>query len=86
MKIIEENAIEIKTIKANKQLYVKQNEIIKRSIDIIVSIIGIMLLVPITLIVKIINILNGERGTIFYLQTRIGKNEKKFKIYKFRTM
>ena len=86
MKIIEENAIEIKTIKANREFCIKTNEIIKRSIDIIVSIIGIVLLLPITLIVKIINLLNGERGTIFYSQTRIGENEKKFKIYKFRTM
>ncbi len=59
---------------------------IKRTIDIIVAIIGVVCLVPITLIVFILNLINNEKGSIFYVQKRIGKDGKLFKMYKFRTM
>lgn len=59
---------------------------IKRLLDIIISIIGIIFLIPIIIIVKLHYILNGDFKSIFYLQDRIGKNGKLFKIIKFRTM
>ena len=62
------------------------NAIIRRSIDIILSIIGIIFLIPLTVIVFLQNLKNGENGKIFYTQNRIGKNGKIFKMYKFRTM
>lgn len=86
MKMMDENVIEIKKLKDNDKFLTKLNEIIKRIADIIISIIGILLLIPTTIVVKIINIINKEKDSIFYSQTRIGKNGKKFKIYKFRTM
>ena len=86
MKMIDENVIVIKKLKNNYKFLTKLNETIKRTADIIISIIGILLLIPTTMIVKIINIINKEKGSIFYSQTRIGKKGKKFKIYKFRTM
>lgn len=60
--------------------------IIRRTIDIIFSLIGIILLIPLTIIVFCQNLKNGENGKIFYTQNRIGKNGKIFKMYKFRTM
>lgn len=60
--------------------------IIKRAIDILGAIVGIMILIPLTIVVAIVNFANHENGPIFYSQERIGKNGKKFKIYKFRTM
>ena len=65
---------------------IKAYDIIKRFIDIIVGIIGCILLVPLTIIVKIINIANKEEGPVFYIQKRIGKNGKEFRLYKYRTM
>lgn len=59
---------------------------VKRSMDIIAGIIGIILLVPITILVFIMNVLTGEGASIFYTQKRIGKKGKEFKMYKFRTM
>ena len=64
----------------------KAYDFIKRTIDIIVGIIGCILLIPLTVVVKIINTVNKEEGTIFYVQKRIGKNGKEFKLYKYRTM
>ena len=59
---------------------------IKRTVDIIASIIGIILLIPITIFVYISNLVTRNRGPIFFIQERIGKDGKIFKMYKFRTM
>ena len=59
---------------------------IKRIFDIVCSIIGIILLIPLSIIVKISYVLSGDFGPILFSQNRIGKNGKEFKLYKFRTM
>ena len=59
---------------------------VKRFFDVIVGILGIFVLMPLTLIVKIISIINGDHDSIFYSQERIGKNGRIFKLYKFRSM
>jgi len=58
----------------------------KRIIDIVGSIVGIIFLIPLTLIVGFINLICEENGPLFYSQERIGKNGKKFKMYKYRSM
>ena len=60
--------------------------IIKRVFDIIISLIGMLLLIPATIIVKVAYMCTGDFTTIFYTQDRIGKNGKIFKLYKFRSM
>ena len=60
---------------------------IKRIIDIIGGLVGIVLLIPITIVLYLISIFSKEnKGPIFYEQLRVGKNGKYFRIYKFRTM
>ena len=59
---------------------------IKRTVDFIGGIVGIILLVPITIAVFIGNRILKDNGPIFYTQERIGKNGKHFKMYKFRSM
>ena len=59
---------------------------IKRLLDVLISIIFFILFIPIMLIIKILFIYTKDYNTIFYTQERIGKNGKKFEIYKFRTM
>lgn len=61
-------------------------KIIKRTFDIFFSIIGIIVILPISIIVKISYVLSGDYKTIFYKQKRIGKAGKPIYIYKFRTM
>ena len=61
-------------------------QIIKRLFDIICALIGLVLMIPITWIVKICYVLTGDFKTIFYAQKRIGKNGKIFYLYKFRSM
>ena len=60
--------------------------LIKRVFDIIFGLIGIILLIPITIIVKIAYLIQGDYYSIFYSQARIGKNGELFKIHKFRSM
>ena len=59
---------------------------IKRIFDIFCSLIGIMLLIPISLLVKIVYICTGDFHSIFYRHKRLGKNGKFIRIFKFRTM
>ena len=59
---------------------------LKRIFDIIVSVVGLMILLPVMLCVKIAYLLSGDKETIFYSQNRIGLNGKEFRLYKFRTM
>lgn len=62
------------------------NLFVKRLIDIIGSLVGIILLVPITAVVATVNYFSKDNGPIFYLHKRIGKNGQYFYMYKFRTM
>ena len=57
----------------------------KRISDILLSFFGIILTLPflpfVALLIKI-----DSQGPVFYLATRVGKDMKNFKMYKFRTM
>lgn len=57
----------------------------KRWFDVICSLIGLLLLAPILLIIAIIIKLDSK-GPVLFIQGRVGKNNKDFHIYKFRTM
>ena len=60
---------------------------VKRLLDIIVSFTGVFcVLMPLTVIVKLLYLKNGDKQSIFFVQERIGKGGKPFKIFKFRTM
>ena len=59
--------------------------VLKRVIDILVSIIAVVFLSPIFLFTAI-GIKLGSKGPIFYSQERIGIQGKAFKMLKFRTM
>ena len=59
--------------------------VIKRIIDVIFSILGLIILIPVFLIVSIA-IKIESKGPIIFKQKRIGKRKKYFTIYKFRTM
>ena len=59
---------------------------IKRIIDIVAGLVGLIVLIPISLIIKIVSMCNGDFGKIMFTQMRIGKDGKEFKFYKFRSM
>tara|TARA_Y100000741_G_C18260679_1_gene560404 strand:+ start:1284 stop:2684 length:1401 start_codon:yes stop_codon:yes gene_type:complete len=58
---------------------------LKRTLDIILALAGIILCIPIWLIISLF-IKIDSFGSIFYFQSRSGKNGKVFNIIKFRSM
>ena len=70
--------------KTNKKI---MYNFIKRTIDVIGALIGIIILIPSTIIIYLARkILKEDKGPLFYEQLRYGKNGKVFRLYKFRSM
>ncbi|MCM3216413.1 sugar transferase [Niallia taxi] len=60
--------------------------VLKRVLDCICSIIGLLVLIPVFIIVALIIKIEDPKGKVFFKQIRVGKNEKEFYMYKFRSM
>ncbi len=58
---------------------------VKRALDILGGLVGVLITVIVTPFVAIAIKLDSP-GPVFFAQTRIGKNGRRFKIYKFRSM
>lgn len=58
----------------------------KRLFDIVFSLILLLCAFPIMIIVFILIILEDSKGSVIFKQNRIGKDNKYFSVYKFRTM
>lgn len=66
---------------ANQNRYEK----IKRFFDICLSAVALVVLSPLLLVIAILIYLE-DKGPVIYSQTRIGKDGRAFKLYKFRSM
>ena len=58
---------------------------LKRIFDIILSLLGLIILLPFMLIIAILIKLDSK-GPIFFKQVRVTKNGREFEIFKYRTM
>ncbi|MFE6705350.1 sugar transferase [Bacillus thuringiensis] len=58
----------------------------KRVIDILGSLCGLIFLFPVLLVIALLIKLEDPKGSILFKQVRVGKNEKEFGMYKFRSM
>ena len=56
-----------------------------RFFDILFSLLGLVILFPLLLIIYLLVVLES-RGGGFYIQNRVGRDGKDFKLYKFRSM
>lgn len=61
-------------------------EFFKRLLDIIFSFVAIAVLFVPCVIISIIIVIDSPGASPIFVQTRVGKNGKEFKFYKFRTM
>ena len=59
---------------------------IKRLLDIFLSLLGLIILIPICIVVKICFLWGGDKKSVFFKHIRIGKDGKPFMMYKFRSM
>lgn len=57
----------------------------RRFLDILLSFLGILFLLPVFLVIYLFICIESKGGG-FYSQVRVGKNNKDFKLYKFRSM
>lgn len=71
-------------ITATQQIHSKFRNFIKRIMDVLLSLGGILILGILMLIFS--KKIKKDGGPLFFKHTRIGKDLKEFKIYKFRTM
>ncbi|MDM5187892.1 sugar transferase [Bacillus sp. DX4.1] len=72
-----------------KMLYMqprKRYVIGKRCMDIIGALFGLILLAPLLVLVSIFIKLSDRKSSLIFKQERVGKEERIFYIYKFRTM
>ncbi len=58
---------------------------IKRIFDIVASFAALLILSPLFLVIAILIKLEDPQGPVFYSQIRVGRNGKKFRMYKFRS-
>ncbi|MGY5263759.1 sugar transferase, partial [Lactiplantibacillus plantarum] len=59
---------------------------IKRVFDFVASLLGLIILSPLFLLIAIAIKVEDPKGAVFYSQTRLGRGEVPFKMYKFRSM
>ena len=59
--------------------------LVKKSFDVALSFVLLVLLSPLFLLVAILIKLNSK-GPVFFTQERVGFNKRRFKLFKFRTM
>ena len=77
--------VEITEIKTSKGI-TYLSDVLRRIVDICAGLVGLLILIPLTIGVYIINKINHENGPLFFVQERIGKNGKTFKMLKYRSM
>jgi len=59
---------------------------LKRFSDIILSLVGLILLLPLFLVLIILIKVTSPNGPAFFIQTRVGKGGKELRMFKFRSM
>ena len=72
-------------IEVDQEIMPRWEMILKRLIDIVVSIIVLVILAPLYLYIAI-RVRLSSKGPILYMQDRVGKNKKVFQILKYRSM
>lgn len=79
-----EDEINLEIISGSKKRYVYR--LLKRLIDIVASTVGMILLLPVFIVVAVMIKIDDPKAPIFFIQVRVGKKGKQFKMYKFRSM
>ena len=80
--IIPEDVVEnLQRIDVSKRFYCK----VKRALDFLVAALGLLVLLVPMLIISLVIYLD-DPGSVIFTQYRVGRNGKRFKLYKFRSM
>lgn len=60
--------------------------IFKRCFDFTTSLLALIVLFPVFIVVALLIFIDDPHGSPFFIQTRVGKDGKEFRMYKFRSM
>lgn len=89
LRAMNDNILTLKTAKGKTNTLTVNNSstyrFIKRLADIIISLLALIILSPV-FIITAIAIKLEDHGPVFFAQDRVGKDEKIFSMYKFRSM
>jgi len=77
-----DNILELDEVKTSTLIYLP----FKRLLDIFFSLIGLVLFIIFSIIIKVCYLITGDKAPIIFIHKRIGKNGQEFNMYKFRTM
>ena len=83
---LKEREIRPITIDAGRQHRRYGYRFIKRVFDFVASLLGLIILSPLFLLIAIAIKVEDPKGAVLYSQTRLGRGEVPFKMYKFRSM
>jgi Undecaprenyl-phosphate galactose phosphotransferase WbaP len=73
------------SLRVDERLLLPAAQFVKRSMDIVISLMGIIALLPLIAVIMIA-VKRSSPGPIFYGQQRLGIGGKKFRAWKFRSM
>ncbi len=76
-------------VKEDTQIHIKRKPVYtvaKRCFDIFCALLGLIILALPLLIMAVVIVIDSPGASPIYTQERVGKNGKKFKFYKFRSM
>lgn len=79
----EQNVNQRVKLSGNRSLFY---QVSKRLLDIVASLVGIVIFLPIMVIIAILIKLEDREGKIIFIQERQGQYPRTFKMYKFRSM
>ena len=74
--------VSLESIMLGKQKYF----MLKRFVDIIISLFGLIFLLPLFFLLALLIQLESPKGSPFFGQMRVGKGGRKFRMFKFRSM
>lgn len=76
---------DIPLFRIEDKILLKFNKILKRSLDLVIAFLFVLVFSPVYIIISILIKLDS-RGPVIFKQQRLGLDRKEFNIYKFRTM
>ncbi|WP_226536066.1 sugar transferase [Fictibacillus halophilus] len=81
--------LQVNVAYSNQQAQIEENRLYlktKRLVDILLSLCGLLLLIPAFLLIVILIKVEDPKGGILFRQKRVGKDGKEFMMFKFRSM
>jgi exopolysaccharide biosynthesis polyprenyl glycosylphosphotransferase len=80
------DSIQASYIYNNKVEEKKVYNFLKKNIDFIGALMGLIILAPLFLLIALLIKLEDPKGPVFFKQSRVGRSGKEFQMYKFRSM